>query len=80
MEQLHAQQAGAALRALGDARDAAAASTAASRGYDRAPPVTSAAEHEYADAQLRTSIERPYATVRHLSMPDLAHVQSGPMP
>ena len=62
-EQLRAQQAGCALARLSGARDALAASAAASRGYARAPPVTSAAEHEYADAALKDAVERPYAMV-----------------
>lgn len=63
VEQLKAQQAGAALRHLGDARDLLAAAHVASKAYDRADPVSSAVEHEYADLELKDAIEKPYARV-----------------
>lgn len=63
VEQLKAQQAGAALRHLGDARDLVAAAQAASKAYDRADPVSSAVDHDYADLELKDAIEKPYARV-----------------
>ena len=63
LEQLKAQQAGAALRHLGDAKDLLVAAQTASRAYDRAEPVTSAVEHEYADLKLKDAIEKPFARV-----------------
>ena len=63
MEQLKAQQAGAALRQLGDARELLAAAQSASKAYDRADPVSSAVDHEYADLELKDAIEKPYARV-----------------
>lgn len=63
MEQLKAQQAGAALRHLGDAKELLVVAQAASKAYDRADPVTSAVEHEYADLDLKDAIEKPYARV-----------------
>lgn len=64
LEQLKAQHAGRALRSLEDARDLLGATQAASKAYDRAEPVTSAVEHEYADLELKDAIEKPYARVR----------------
>ncbi|CAL8462981.1 g2515 [Coccomyxa elongata] len=64
VEQLTAQQAGAALRHLGDARDLVAAAQAASKAYDRADPVSSAVDHEYADLELKDAIEKPYARAK----------------
>jgi hypothetical protein len=35
----------------------------ASKAYDRAEPITPAADHEYADLELREAVEKPYARV-----------------
>ncbi|BDA48020.1 probable BRO1 domain-containing protein BROX [Coccomyxa sp. Obi] len=64
VEQLKAQQAGAALRHLGNAKDLLAASQAASKAYDRADPVSSAVDHEYADLELKDAIEKPYTRAK----------------
>ena len=58
------QQAGTALAYLGKAKSQLAAAQSASKAYDRAQPVTSASEHEYADLELKQTIEKPYDRVR----------------
>ena len=62
-DSLTSQQAGTALAYLGKAKSQLAAAQSASKAYDRAQPVTSATEHEYADLELKQSTEKPYERV-----------------
>ncbi|CAK0784762.1 hypothetical protein CVIRNUC_007966 [Coccomyxa viridis] len=59
-EALTSQQAGTALAYLGSAKSQLAAAQGASKAYDRAQPVTSATEHEYADLELKQTIEKQH--------------------
>jgi hypothetical protein len=60
------QQAGTALAYLGKAKSQLVSAQSASKAYDRAQPVTSALEHEYADLELKQTIEKPYDRVRFI--------------
>lgn len=62
-EALTSQQAGTALAYLGSAKSQLAAAQGASKAYDRAQPVTSATEHEYADLELKQTVEKQYDRV-----------------
>ncbi len=63
MEKLKSQEAGAAVRQLTDAADLLITVQTASKAYDRADPVTPAADHEYADLELKDAVEKPLARV-----------------
>lgn len=63
-DSLMSQQAGRAVAYLGKAKSQLAGAQSASKAYDRAQPVTSATDHEYADLELRQTVKRPHERVQ----------------